>query len=167
MIFFDRHMKANLNIRDMVLEDIPDVLEGERISHENPWSEGIFSGELRLARENPGERLLWVLSDDTGKTIMGHLCMMIIAGEATLNNITIYPEYRNKGMGSDFLTKAMSTAVDKGARAFTLEVRVSNTPALALYEKLGFKSEGIRRGYYDEPKEDANILWYYPFGENK
>lgn len=76
-----------------------------------------------------------------------------------MTNIAVFPEYRGRGIGAA-LTKALLVEGRKrGMNAFTLEVRVGNQAAIHIYEKLGFRSEGVRKGFYEKPKEDALIMW--------
>ena len=83
----------------------------------------------------------------------------MIAGEGDVTNIAVFPEYRGRGLGAA-LTKALLVEGRKrGMNAFTLEVRVGNQAAIHIYEKLGFRSEGVRKGFYEKPKEDALIMW--------
>ena len=83
----------------------------------------------------------------------------MIAGEGDVTNIAVFPEYRGRGIGAA-LTKALLVEGRKrGMNAFTLEVRVGNQAAIHIYEKLGFRSEGVRKGFYEKPKEDALIMW--------
>ena len=83
----------------------------------------------------------------------------MIAGEGDVTNIAVFPEYRGRGIGAA-LTKALIVEGRKrGMNAFTLEVRVGNQAAIHIYEKLGFRSEGVRKGFYEKPKEDALIMW--------
>ena len=83
----------------------------------------------------------------------------MIAGEGDVTNIAVFPEYRGQGIGAA-LTKALLVEGRKrGMNAFTLEVRVGNQAAIHIYEKLGFRSEGVRKGFYEKPKEDALIMW--------
>lgn len=145
-------------IKNMTEHDLPAVTEGESLSHQNPWTYGNFADELSGADDKRVPKILLV-ARDRDDVICGHICMMIIAGEATVNNITVYPKYRRQGLGSLLLNKALELSREKGALDFTLEVRVSNRAALSLYEKHGFINEGIRKNYYENPVEDAAILW--------
>lgn len=146
-------------IRDMLPEDLPQVAAGERESHSDPWSPEIFADELSQAALEPSARLLWVLCDRESSNIAGHISLMMICGEATVNNITIYPPYRKRGLGAHLLSSALDRAKSLSCDSFTLEVRTSNLAAIRLYEKLGFSCEGIRRNYYLNPAEDAAIYW--------
>ena len=69
------------------------------------------------------------------------------------------PDYRGQGIARMMLEELLGNARREGIRAFTLEVRAGNAPAIALYERLGFRTEGVRPGFYSKPKEDALIQW--------
>lgn len=80
-------------------------------------------------------------------------------GEGNITNVVVAEEARNKGIGTKMLRHLMEEGERNGLGAFTLEVRVSNAPAIHVYEKLGFLSEGIRPNFYEKPAEDAVIMW--------
>ena len=79
--------------------------------------------------------------------------------EGNIDNVVTAPKYRNLGVGSKMLEELLRLGAERGITAYTLEVRVSNAPAIRLYEKFGFVSEGIRPGFYEKPTEDAMIMW--------
>jgi ribosomal-protein-alanine N-acetyltransferase len=82
-----------------------------------------------------------------------------MCGDGDITNVLVKEEYRRQGIAENLLRYLFEEGRAIGVKNFTLEVRVSNTPAIRLYEKLGFVSEGIRPGFYDAPKEDAIIFW--------
>ena len=79
--------------------------------------------------------------------------------EAHITNIAVAPEFRRKHIGEALLRKTIDVCYSNMVKYITLEVRVSNTPAIGLYEKYGFKSFGTRKGYYQDNNEDALIMW--------
>jgi ribosomal-protein-alanine N-acetyltransferase len=91
--------------------------------------------------------------------IVGYCAGWHIADELHINSFAVAPEHRRRGIARALLGHVLSTAAASGATAATLEVRDSNRPGRALYEGLGFRVEGVRRGYYQHPREDALILW--------
>ncbi|MCR5774857.1 MAG: ribosomal protein S18-alanine N-acetyltransferase [Lachnospiraceae bacterium] len=95
---------------------------------------------------------------DTGRMVA---CAGVrnMCGDGDITNVLVDREYRRRGIAESLLGYLMDEGRKIGVRAFTLEVRCSNVPAIRLYEKLGFVSEGIRPGFYDGPKEDALIYW--------
>ena len=82
-----------------------------------------------------------------------------IVGDGEITNVVTAADMRGKGIGKMMLLKLMEQGIQMGVEAFTLEVRKSNEAAIHLYEKLGFVTEGIRKNFYEEPKEDALIMW--------
>lgn len=138
-------------LRDMQNDDISSVMTIERACFSTPWSEEAMQSELN----NPlaHYRVLII-----GDKILAYAGMWLILGEAHITNIAVHPDYRRLGYGEVIVRDAMFRAVELGAESMTLEVRVSNSPAIGLYEKLGFKGVGTRKGFY-EGKEDALIMW--------
>ncbi len=102
-------------------------------------------------------RLFFVASD--GECHLGHGCITNICGEGEITNIAVDPRYRQKGIGRSIVEKLLAAGREAGDTAFTLEVRQNNSKAIALYESLGFVSEGIRPHFYSDPDEGANIMW--------
>ena len=80
-------------------------------------------------------------------------------GEANIDNVVVAEAYRNKGIAQAMLQELIARGEERQIQAFTLEVRVSNAAAIHMYEKCGFRSEGIRPGFYEKPREDAMIMW--------
>lgn len=80
-------------------------------------------------------------------------------GEGNIDNVVVDAAYRGLGIAQEMLRKVLAIGEAQGVEAFTLEVRVSNETAIHVYEKLGFKSEGIRPRFYEKPVEDAMIMW--------
>lgn len=95
---------------------------------------------------------------DTGETVA---CAGVrnMCGDGDITNVMVDTGYRRKGIAERLMRYLMDEGEKAGVRNFTLETRISNRPAIKLYEKLGFVSEGIRPGFYDSPKEDAVIFW--------
>ena len=94
-----------------------------------------------------------------GDAIVGSAGLRNMCGDADITNVLVRSDHRRSGIAYVMLSELMDRAVSIGVRNYTLEVRRSNYPAISLYEKLGFVSEGIRPGFYDRPKEDAVIMW--------
>lgn len=90
--------------------------------------------------------------------VVGYIAYEVILDEGSLVELAVLPEYRKQGIGRK-LVELMLTSCD-GVRTVCLEVRASNMPAIALYEAMGFRRISVRRGYYDDPKEDAVIMVY-------
>ena len=143
----------HVTFRRMTLKDLDRIMVIEKSSFSAPWSRNAFTGELS---DNHFARYLVMVLDDE---IIGYGGMWIIIDEAHVTNIAVYPPYRGKKLGERLLRCMMAVAYTEGARRMTLEVRVSNFQAKNLYHKLNFVEAGIRKGYYTDNKEDAQIMW--------
>ncbi|MEC0092658.1 ribosomal protein S18-alanine N-acetyltransferase [Paenibacillus macquariensis] len=141
------------SFRLMTIEDIPNVMVIEHEAFTLPWSDTAFRNELM---NNLFARYL-VMEND-GKPI-GYAGMWTIVDEAHVTNIAILKAYRGRKLGERLLDELIETAANMGMIRMTLEVRVSNTIAQRLYEKKGFVSVGLRKGYYSDNHEDAMIMW--------
>ena len=91
--------------------------------------------------------------------IVGSAGLRNMCGDADITNVLVREDHRRSGIAFDMLNELMKRTVKIGVRNYTLEVRTGNIPAIRLYEKLGFVSEGVRPGFYEHPKEDALIMW--------
>ncbi len=135
----------------MTAEHVSQVAELEKLCFCDPWSERSIASELT----NPLS--YWLVALD-GDCVAGYIGSQSVMGESDMMNVAVSPDYRRRGIGEG-LVSALSTALkERGNGCLTLEVRVSNDPAVALYEKLGFQQVGRRPNYYRNPKEDALIL---------
>ncbi len=146
-------MAAMLTLRDMDYGDIEAVMRIEQSIYPYPWTTGNFidsldSGYASMVAELDG-------------TLIGYAVLMPSVDEAHLLTIGIATEHQRKGLGEDVLGRMMAMAHDSGINRIILEVRPSNTPALALYRKCGFQQIGLRRGYYpadNNTREDAIVM---------
>ena len=126
------------------------VLEEEAFSM--PWHKESFL-EM-IANENACYLVALV-----GDEVVASCGLRHIVGEGEITNVVTKNTMRGKGVGRQILLRLLEEGSKMGAEAFTLEVRVSNAPAIHLYESLGFVSEGVRKNFYEEPTEDALIMW--------
>lgn len=123
----------------------------EKLCFSDPWSEKSVASEL----EN--ELALWLVALD-GDTVAGYVGSQSVCGEADMMNVAVHPDHRRKGIAEALVTALVSALKEKEVRSLALEVRASNAPAIALYQKLGFEQIGLRKNYYRNPREDALIL---------
>ncbi|MBR6444764.1 MAG: tRNA (adenosine(37)-N6)-threonylcarbamoyltransferase complex dimerization subunit type 1 TsaB [Firmicutes bacterium] len=144
---------AGLTLRYASGADIPAMVDIENRSFARPNSEDMFRREIE---ENPD--MDYAVAEIDGK-MAGFAGLWRVAGEGHINNVAVAPEYRGRGIGAEIIKKLTDDARKMGIKEFTLEVRVSNRTAIGLYEKFGFKKEGIRKGYYQDNGEDALIMW--------
>ena len=140
-----------VTVRPMRLEDIDGVMEIEHGSFAVPWTRQDLVGEL----SNTAARYFVVIEDGAVAAYAG---TWLIIDEGHITNVAVHPQKRGRGYGAMVLSAMMQAAVDVGVTYMTLEVRVSNEPALGLYKKLGFKKAGLRKKYYEDNGEDAHIM---------
>jgi len=129
-----------------------DILQ--RQSFTNPWGAEAIRWEL----EHTDVARLYVL-EASGGAIVAYCACWLVFDELHINSLAVEPARRRQGLARLLLKRVLGEMAEAGARSATLEVRTSNVAARALYEGLGFKVEGIRRNYYQEPKEDGLVLW--------
>ena len=141
-----------LVIRKIQSEDTKRLAEIEEASFSRPWSEESFRELLNI------DYARYLVAELDGE-VVGSAGMRIIAGEGNIDNVVVESSHRNKGIAGRLVGELIRLGEEEGVRDFTLEVRVGNAPAIRVYERAGFKSEGIRPGFYEEPKEDALIMW--------
>ena len=130
---------------------VQQIAQMEKICFSDPWSENSIASEL----EN---RLSYWLVALDGDVVTGYVGSQSVLGESDMMNVAVHPDYRRQGIAEALVTHLVQALREKGNHCLTLEVRVSNAPAIALYEKLGFTQVGRRPNYYRNPKEDALIL---------
>lgn len=147
----------------MTLEDLPDVLEIDRVSFPVPWPERSYRFELI---ENPAAQLFVAeKADEAESQVVGFIGYWLIGEEVHISTFAIHPDYRKQGIGESMMVRALRTARSRGAALATLEVRVSNWAAIHLYEKLGFEQVGRRAGYYRDNGEDALLMTLRRLGD--
>ena len=130
---------------------IAQIAQLEKQCFSAPWSEKSLVSELKSALA------LWIVAID-GDTVVGYVGSQSVLGEADMMNLAVLPDYRRQGIGKKLVLTLIDELQKKSIHSLTLEVRVSNVSALALYNKLGFFEVGIRPNYYSYPKENAMIL---------
>ena len=145
--------QVNPTFRPMRLDDIASICEIEAEAFPTPWTDVAFRNELT---NNQFAR--YVVMEYDGE-IAGYGGMWMIMEEAHVTNIAVRAQHRGKKLGERLVRELQRLAQELGAVRMTLEVRVSNHIAQRLYEKLGFRSVGLRRGYYTDNGEDAMIMW--------
>ena len=139
-------------VRPMAEADIERVTAIETASFSTPWKAATF----RTLLDRSGA-VLRVLETPT-VAVAGYAVLWCILDQGELANIAVAPELRNRGFGSFLLDRMTAEAQERGVGSLYLEVRVSNFRARALYGSRGFEEIGVRRDYYEKPREDARIL---------
>ena len=144
-------------LRRLQLRDLAAVEEIERTSYPTPWSRSMFAGELT----KPSSICLGAFDAETG-TLLGYLIISRYVDAWHVMNVAVAPEHRRRGIAASLFDRLFELTAGDGRRGYTLEVRVSNTSAIKLYERAGFQARGVRRGYYTDNREDALIMWRDP-----
>ncbi len=142
----------DLVITRMAVDHLDDLAQLESMAFSRPWSYDALAEEL----QNP-LAVFFVAEDVETERSLGYIGMHHILDEGLIANIVVHPGYRRMGIGTRLVNEVIEYAKKHDIRRLTLEVRASNAPAIALYENMGFKKEGVRRGFYDSPKEDGLI----------
>jgi len=146
-----------IELRRLTLADLGDIEPIERASYPTPWSRSMFAGELA----KPSSVTLGAFESDTG-WLVGYLIVSRYVDAWHVMNVAIHPDYRRHGIAKRLLEELFALTKADPQRGYTLEVRVSNAAAIALYEHTGFRATGVRRGYYTDNREDALIMWRDP-----
>jgi ribosomal-protein-alanine N-acetyltransferase len=146
-----------VDIRDLQLRDLGVVERIERRAYPTPWSRSMFAGEL----VKPSSVCLGAFDGERGR-LVGYLIVARYVDAWHVMNIAVDPGHQRRGIATLLLDRLFARTAGDTRRGYTLEVRVSNAPAIKLYENLGFEARGVRRGYYTDNREDALIMWKGP-----
>ena len=138
-------------ITHMTADHVAQVAQLEKRCFSDPWSEASIAAELN------NELSLWLVALE-GDTVVGYIGSQTVCGETDMMNVAVHADYRRRGIAEALISSLMERLWSLGSHSLTLEVRASNAPAVALYEKLGFAQVGLRKNYYRNPREDALIL---------
>jgi ribosomal-protein-alanine N-acetyltransferase len=141
-------------IRRMKEADLAAVRAIENLSFSNPWNDNTFRGEI----QNTPVSFPLVVVRRPGEEVIAYIIYWQIRDDVQINNVAVHPDCRGLGLGEAMMRFAIAKVRTAGAEFMTLEVRQSNTPALALYKKLGFEILGTRKNYYTKPDEDAYVM---------
>ena len=155
-----------LQIQPLSKDYLEETVKLDRACFGGLWTKGAYEREI----DSPNSLLLAVLiqeNDSATEKLIGIGCFWAIVEEAHLTLLGIDPDYRRKGLGELLLCQLLEKAIEWSLERATLEVRVSNESAIALYEKLGFAVAGRRKDYYPIPPEDALILWHSKLDDEK
>ena len=144
-----------IEIRAMVPEDADQVAAVEEQCFAMPWSRQSFWEEA----SHQETIYLLAIDRDNNDQVVGYVGCWALSGEGDITNVAVAPAYRRKGVARKILERLIELLKEQQVTAVTLEARASNTPAIALYQSLGFKSVGLRPRYYTNPVEDAEIMW--------
>ncbi len=140
-----------IEIVTMTEAHVAQIAQIEKLCFSDPWSENSISSELNSRIS------LWFVALD-GNSVAGYIGSQSVLDEADMMNVAVHPDYRRQGIGEKLVLALAQALTEKEIRGLMLEVRESNIPAIALYEKLGFRQVGLRPNYYRNPKENALIM---------
>ncbi|MGN0330366.1 MAG: ribosomal protein S18-alanine N-acetyltransferase [Kineothrix sp.] len=141
-----------IRIRRMEEGDAAWAAAQERACFSAPWSESSFLETIRLSYA------FFYVAEAEGEPA-GICGCRNLAGEGEISNVSVSEKHRRRGIASALLARVLEDGKRQGIEAFTLEVRCSNQPAIGLYESFGFEGRGIRKNFYEKPREDALIMW--------
>ena len=134
------------------MEDVNSLSVIEKEAFRMPWS------AASIAQLTKQDYSLCLVAEADGK-VAGFCVLTDLCGEGSIDNVAVSVAFRGRGIAQKLLEELLRLAKNRGIGDITLEVRVSNEPAIHIYEKLGFVSEGVRPGFYEKPVEDALIMW--------
>ena len=146
-----------MEIRRLSLQDLDPIVAIETAVYPTPWSRSMFAGELA----KPSSVSLGAFDPEVGG-LVAYLIVSRYVDAWHIMNVAVHPECRRQGVASRLLDELFELTAGDPRRGYTLEVRVSNATAIALYERFGFEPSGLRRGYYTDNREDALIMWKDP-----
>jgi len=147
---------SDVLIREMTLDDLPVVLQIDRLSFPLPWPERSYRFELT---RNPAAHLLVAEFDVVRPPfVIGFAGCWLIADEVHISTLAVHPDHRRQGIGERLLLAVLKWALGSGAEIATLEVRVSNHAAVKMYLKNSFVIEGRKMNYYRDNNEDALLM---------
>ncbi len=147
-------MSETIVIRRLRMDDLDAVEEIERRSMPAPWSRAMFAGEVA----KPSSLCLGAFEGEEER-LVGYVIVSRHVEDWHVMNLVVAPDRRRRGIATRLLGEVFARTANDRRRGYTLEVRVSNLPAIRLYESLGFRPQGVRRGYYTDNREDALVMW--------
>ena len=140
-----------MKIIEMNAGHVAQVAQLETLCFPDPWSEKSIASELS------NKLSLWLVAVEENM-VVGYIGSQTVPDESDMMNVAVHPDFRRRGIAEALVMALCADLKERGSVSLTLEVRASNDPARALYEKLGFEQVGKRPNYYRNPKEDALIL---------
>jgi ribosomal-protein-alanine N-acetyltransferase len=150
-----RRSERAISVGAMGPEHLDEVLAIEEAVFSAPWSCSLYRDELAIA-----DTRIYLVAIEDGRVI-GYIGIMFVVDEAHVTTVAVAAEHQGRAIGKLLLYHGMSRARASGAKAATLEVRVSNAHAQSLYHQFGFVPAGIRKNYYADINEDGLVMWSY------
>lgn len=140
-----------MTIVNMTSAHVSQIAQLEKACFSDPWDERSVASELN------NDLSCWLVAVD-GDIVTGYVGSQTVLGETDMMNLAVHPDHRRQGIAEALVAALIDALKARASHCLTLEVRASNIPAKSLYEKLGFQQVGLRKNYYHNPKEDAEIL---------
>jgi [ribosomal protein S18]-alanine N-acetyltransferase len=144
---------VELEVTRMRRRHLKGVMAIERQVYPRPWSPNLFLSEMSELRNR-----MYIVAK-LGRDVVGYGGIMCYGDEAHVTTVAVDPAHHRRKIGTRLLYELVREAIHMGARAVSLEVRVSNWGAQRLYSRFGFRPVGIRKNYYQETGEDAVVMW--------
>ena len=151
----DEEWKMEYKIVPLEEKHVSELAKIEAVLFSMPWSEKAFSDLLKH------DYCHYLVAEENGEPV-GFAGMTLLGDEGDIDKVMVEPRHQRQGIADALLGALFILGAENGAVAYTLEVRASNEPAIRLYEKHGFVSEGVRPRFYEKPTEDALIMWKRP-----
>lgn len=148
----DVTLPAGVQLRPMRLDDVEAVVGIETEAFSSPWQSDTFADLLGR------DTVELIVMTDESSGVIGYAVLWCVVDQGELANVALTPGRRGLGLGSHLLRHVLRIAGERGVRKLFLEVRASNQQALDLYDRFDFVEVGLRRGYYDHPREDARVM---------
>lgn len=155
------NVAQRVEIRRLGLEDLDAIERIERDTYPTPWSRSMFAGELA----KPSSLSLGAYDAEGDSSLIAYMIVSRYVDAWHIMNLAVRDLFRRRGVASRLIGELFERTAGDPRRGYTLEVRISNTTAIALYERFGFEASGVRRGYYTDNREDALIMWKDPIRE--
>jgi ribosomal-protein-alanine N-acetyltransferase len=149
----------DVHIAPMRRRHLRGVVRIESQVYPRPWSHSLFVSELALRSSRA-----YVVAK-VGREVVGYAGLMMSLTDGHITTIAVDPAWHRHEIGTRLLLTLAHEAIDRGALAMTLEVRLSNRGAQELYKRFGFRAVGVRKGYYADTGEDALVMWSYAVSE--
>lgn len=146
---------TTIDLAPLTADDLAEAVALEARTYPTPWSERVFSDELAA----PGRKYVKAVAGDR---LVGYAGLMLLGEDAHVTTVVVDPDHRGGGIGTRLMLDLVDEARSAGATSLTLEVRVSNEAAQALYRRFGMAPVGVRKKYY--VTEDALIMWVHDIG---
>ena len=146
----------NIRIRPMLLSDVEQVVQIDKLSFTLPWSERTY--RLELTENSAAHLFVAELEDQPEQPVVGYVGFWFIVDEAHISTLALHPDFRGQGTGRRLLEEALVRALRLGADLVTLEVRASNLRSIDLYKKFGFQVKARKPRYYRDNNEDALFM---------